>query len=406
MGDIETALATHRFEHLFLECLGWNGARDDVALECRGVNLTVAAIARQGSITVSLCSANRQLLADDGLLRELQREVRRIFPQHVLIYHCETPHEQAWQWDVKLPTGRRMQLLEPCFSSSQPPAALVERIRSLAGTPCAHPASRRYESARWRAAVAFGKGMHAKHSRHAALERAAARGDPDALSLLVERYRPLVRQAARMLQQRLGIERDDAEQSALIGLLEAVRHFNSRRYSSFANYARYWIHQLAQRYVLKRTLPFHLPARLFRQCCEMAQIEMQLFAKYGESDARPQFDKELARAGIASDQWAAYSAGRCRDDVPAVQSHLSEVSAPTEINVVESDEIRSVVRYGLDLLPPRQKKILMLRYGIICSQAEHTLQAIGDELGLTRERVRQIQLKAEQKLQKIIERKV
>jgi DNA-directed RNA polymerase specialized sigma subunit len=139
----------------------------------------------------------------------------------------------------------------------------------------------------------------------------------------------------------------------------------------------------------------------------MAFVEARLIAAHGERDARACFQRELAGAGISREQWATFCVARgleCFSDVSKRQRaclELLDQSGPA-IDHACNGEACSQIHQGLEALTPRQAKILMLRYGM--GQPEHTLQEVGDKLGIARERVRQIQAKSEQKLEQILKR--
>jgi RNA polymerase sigma factor (sigma-70 family) len=410
MGDIEIALAGHAFEHLFIECLGWDRAHATVLLEHNGVQFNLVAVAQKRAFSVFVCPTHRTVLANRPLLRELQRKLRKNYHEHILIYFCETPRKQVWQWATTLPDGRRILHREHPFFSNQPPPRLLVRIRGLAIRLDEEEQTTLPDVLdRVRRALLPDSefNLFAKHPSYAtrsdALAMGVKRGESGALGKFVEFHIPLARRASRMLVRWFGMGPDDAEQTAMIGLLEAARRFDPERGYQFSTYAGYWIRQACQRYGLQWGMPIRVPDYLFWHCYKLLFIEACLIATYGEHDAKPLFAKEVQKAGVAPDQWAGFCQARrlaCFSDVEKEQRAELGVVDPSA--VVEDDavvgEIRCAIRRGLESLKPRQAEILKLRYGL--NGPEHTLQEVADGLGITRERVRQIQAKAEQKLER------
>ena len=108
MGGVGATLAEHAFEHLFIECLGWDRLRGSITATWNGTTLQLTAIAQKRGFTVLHGSAHRTVLANRRLLREIQRQVRRTYHEHLIIYSSETPRKQVWQWVIEQ-AGRRGQ---------------------------------------------------------------------------------------------------------------------------------------------------------------------------------------------------------------------------------------------------------------------------------------------------------
>lgn len=412
MDGVVAALAEHAFEHLFVECLGWDRLRGSITASWRDTTLQLTAIAQKRGFTVLHCSTHCTLLVNRRLLREIQRQVRRTYHEHIIIYSIETPRKQVWQWATALADGRRMLHREHPFFSSDPPKRLIERIEGLAFSLDEEERTTLPDVLlRVRTALLPDSELNlfARRPWYAAesyrLAMAVKRGEVDALEAFIEFHLPLARRASRMLVRWFDMDREDAEQTAMIGLTEAARRFDPERGFQFSTYASYWIRQCCQRYGLKWGLPIRMPTHVFWPCYKMLFLEAELVATYGERDAQPRFEQELANAGITRERWEIFRRARRVELFSELDKAIRPMLSVSKDSIAADEnaclaDFRKILDNALESLTPRQAKILTLRYGF--AEREHTLQEIADMLGVTRERVRQIQEKAEEKLRRLL----
>ena len=106
MRDIQASLANHAFEHLFIECLGWDRVRSIVSLDVNNAPVKLTAIAQKRGFTVFVARAHRTVFADRQLLRNVQRKIRKTHHEHILIHCCDIPCKQVWQWATTSGDGR------------------------------------------------------------------------------------------------------------------------------------------------------------------------------------------------------------------------------------------------------------------------------------------------------------
>lgn len=405
MGGVAAALAGHAFEHLFIECLGWDRLRATTAITVQEATLRLTTVGHKRDFPIFHCPADRTVLANRRLLRDVQRQLRRRYHEHILIYSCETPRKQVWQWATTVADGCRILHREHPFFSSDPPQRLVERLEGLKFSLQEEEKTTLSEVLhRVRAALLPDSGLNlfARYPSYAVksdrLAMAMKRGEPGAYNRFVEFHMPLARHSSRMLIRWFGMDPDDAEQTAMIGLMEAARRFDPERGYQFSTYAGYWLRQICQRYGLEWGLLLHVPTHYFWTCYKLEFIETELIAAHGQHEATCFFSAKLEEAGITPQQWQYYKSARhfCRfSDLDPRQ--LTKIGgAGRKLSYFqEKEEIRLTVERILNSLHPKQAKILKMRYGI--GHRECTLQEIGEHLGITRERVRQIQKKAEEK---------
>lgn len=412
MGGVVAALAEHAFEHLFIECLGWDRLRATTSFAHNGTALNLTSVAQKRGFTVFHCPAHRTVLANRPLLRDVQRQIRRTHHEHILIYSCETPRKQVWQWATMLPGGRKLLHREHPFFSGDPPKRLIERIEGL--TVEIHEEEQTALTdvlARVRKALLPDSELNlfARRPRYTtqsdSLAMAMKRGEPGAMQAFVEFHMPLARKASRMLVRWFGMDPEDAEQTAMIGLLEAARRFDPERGFQFSTYAGYWIRNACQRYGLEWGLPIRVPTHLFWPCYRMSFVEARLLATCGDQEARLKFEQGLSEVGITVEQWTLFRRVRRVECFSQIDKKCRpQVGAPNGDDAAFRNacerERREAIQEALMQLKRRQARIVSLRYGL--EGREHTLEEVGNLLGITRERVRQIQVKAEQKLQHLL----
>lgn len=404
------AIAEHAFEDLFIECLGWDRLRSSITATWKQTSLELTAIAQKRGLTVLHSSTHRTVLADRRLLREVQRQVRRSYHEHIIIYSCEMPRKQVWQWVIEQ-AGCRLRHREHPFFSNDPPKRLIDRIKGL----CIHINEEEQttlldvlDRVRMALQPENDHNLFARYPTYAIrsdqMAMAMKRGEPGALQAFVQFHIPLARKVSRVLIRWFNMEIEDAEQTAYIGLMEAARRFDPDRGYQFSTYAGHWLHQVCRRYGLKWGLPIYVPPHCFWSCYKLDFREAELLAALGPNDARDRFDAALEAAGVTTSQWRHYQLARhllrYSDLDRRAKFNFDQPERRSSESLLEGYDLSWFVDNALKSLHPRLAEVIKKRYGIGCQ--ERTLQEIGDEIGLTRERVRQLQNKAEEKLKRIL----
>lgn len=409
MGAIHTALAEHAIEHLFIELLGWDRIRTTHSVKIHDEIIELTSVAQKRGFTVFVCRCHRTVLANRQLLRAVQRQLRKFHHEHILIHYCETPRKQVWQWATTIGDGRRVLHREHPFFSNDPPPRLLQRLSELAVT-FEEEEQTTLTDVLQRVRLALlpdsELNLFAKRPEYAVksdrLAVAMKQGDADAFSEFVEFHMPLARKASRGLVRWFDMDPDDAEQTAMIGLIEAARRFDPERGFQFSTYAGYWIRQCCQRYGLEWGLQIRVPPHIFWRCYRLAFERTRLIATYGERDAEIQFEAFRNAEGISAKQWSSFWTASHVDFLAELEKEQTDRLDVTYDSSpfldAASDELCDGIKDCLKFLSDRQAEILRLRYGI--GEREHTLQEVAERLGITRERVRQIQVKAEEKLER------
>ena len=409
MADIRECLRTHRFERLFIEDLGWDRASGEREIEVDGQSFKFIVIAQKRGFAVLECLTHRTVLAHRGLLRKLQRQLTRFYHEHLVVYACEEPRKQVWQWAVHLPDSRKVRHREHPFFSNDPPIPFLERLAKL-GFSLEDEETATLSDAIDRVRIALdtlaeknlfsSRPSFARRSDELAV--AVQQGVPGAFDEFVLFHQKLAHRSAEMLVRWVGMEKEDAEQTAMIGLIEAARRFDPARGYQFSTYASYWLRQRCQRSGVDTGLPIRIPTHAFWPCYRLRFEHERLLATWGPEKARERFGDLLEKESISEEQWRgfqlAYSFVRFSDLSPddwhQIRSIRSKNVEPD--NEATIHELQSKVHLALSCLSARRAQVLKLRHGI--GTRKHTLQEVGEILGVTRERARQIQKNAEKRL--------
>jgi RNA polymerase sigma factor (sigma-70 family) len=184
----------------------------------------------------------------------------------------------------------------------------------------------------------------------------------------------------------------DAFQEAAIGLEQAIMRYEVRRFLSFSTYAWYWITQRVRRLLTSHRSPIRIPDYLHRK---FAHFSHERKACRGPGEWFDWFDSWSSRD--CEQFLSLVRVYHLTHDPPSEADLLAHASADDRHQSLAPDEKR-MIHQALRALPEREKSILEQRFGLN-GNGEVILENIGQELGLTRERVRQIQQEALRTLQ-------
>jgi RNA polymerase primary sigma factor len=241
------------------------------------------------------------------------------------------------------------------------------------------------------------------------LGRRIREGDEEALRRLVEgNLRFVVSYAKRY--RHLGVPFLDLIHEGNLGLMEAARRFDPDRNVKFITYAVWWVRQAITHALSGQTRAFTLPAKLSAAAArfgrEVTELTEELQRRPTASEIADDLDlspgevEALMRLGDRDMSLSDHVPGRGDEDGPELGELLSQAAVPPAEEELVHRRLTERVRSVLGELDDKEREIVELRFGLDRDGEPRTLQEVGDALGLSRERIRQIESRAKEKLRR------
>lgn len=233
-----------------------------------------------------------------------------------------------------------------------------------------------------------------------AIARLALKGDKVARDRIISSNLRLVIKMAKQYVNR-GVSFMDLVQEGNKGLMQAVERFDPERGFRFTTYGSWWIRQSLVRAVANQSRTIRLPVHMNDTVTRVNKVTATLSKELGRTPSPEEvaevsdlpLKKVIEAIKAGKDAMSFDSTNGSSDESQSMSNFIENTSSPKPDEVIGRKHMQSAIASALDSLTDREREVLEARFGIADRESE-TLEEIGSRLGVTRERIRQIEGKA------------